>query len=86
MTTPHKCPVCEGRGLMPYEDDTLRYRRCHACSKGIVWESEQLPPTLSYTVRTTPGGQMKPMYPQDQLFPKPTPPDDVYYGDGGVTR
>lgn len=44
MSTPHKCPVCEGRGfhsnddLRPVDEPALK---CHACNgKGVVWSPD----------------------------------------------
>ena len=38
MTRPHKCPVCEGRGVGPWELFAWD-QPCHACSgSGVVWE------------------------------------------------
>lgn len=56
MATPHRCPVCQGRGLMPYSfyhpatpgtssanmtfDET-----CHSCGGvGILWSPDDEPP------------------------------------------
>lgn len=41
MSTPHKCPVCEGSGLIAETTEGGRNTHsvdCHACEgKGIVW-------------------------------------------------
>lgn len=43
MSTPHKCPVCEGSGqiqIAPVTTDAGT-RACHACDgKGIVWSPD----------------------------------------------
>ncbi len=41
--TPHRCPVCDGRGSMPASFYALttsadpRMESCRSCDKGIVW-------------------------------------------------
>lgn len=45
MTTPHKCPVCEGRGSKlrnnPLNHTSLLPEPCHACKgAGVLWEPE----------------------------------------------
>ncbi len=41
--TPHRCPVCEGRGQMPVSfyggvvNDSGSTTPCRACDKGVVW-------------------------------------------------
>lgn len=44
MSTPHKCPVCDGTGKVRHPDANQWeqlpvYATCHACDgSGIVWE------------------------------------------------
>ena len=44
--TPHRCPVCDGRGQMPASFYALttsadpRMEPCRSCDKGVVWSME----------------------------------------------
>ena len=43
MTQPHRCPVCEGRGMRPKEGKgkARGAEDCPACNgRGIVWEPD----------------------------------------------
>ena len=48
-TTPHRCPVCDGRGQVPFAFYTSkgattrndpRMEPCRACDNGVVWSME----------------------------------------------
>ena len=41
-SVPHKCPVCDGRGLIYQDGPPVPGTNCHACQgKGIVWSPVQ---------------------------------------------
>ncbi len=42
MSTPHKCPVCDGSGQVPSQFTTSTQANCSACNgSGIVWDTPE---------------------------------------------
>lgn len=76
MTTPHRCPVCEGSGNGPtitehgpgsiFDEDhevVVSYHVCPACKgTGVLWEPEEEPTVLISPLRSEP---------EPSIFPNP---------------
>lgn len=78
--TPHKCPICEGRGQVPssfYDGMSTNAANttCRSCyGTGIVWDNTQFP---HYPIPTIPlDGPLNPPWPiippNDPFDPYPT--------------
>jgi len=76
MATPHRCPVCNGTGLVPpnfyggYEFVSTWngfMAPCRTCQNGVVWEPESKPTvTISvYPPDLLPDPNMEPVVPPE---------------------
>lgn len=62
MSTPHKCPVCDGSGQVPSQGSTATHVNCGACNgAGIVWDHSA---PAKIVIRIAPHETMIPPWPE----------------------